>query len=117
MAVNVYKKQIEAVLAGLKPEVAEKLNDIGRQVLSFALVLAAQYGAGDAMAGKILEDWGLASIGKVSSVAEQLGIKLSSTVTSPRAWWVSNLDTLADGLLTEELADRIKTGAKSGRGI
>jgi hypothetical protein len=114
---NVYKDKIESVLAGLKPEVAEKLNHIGRQVLSFGIVLATQYGAGDAVAGKILEDWGLAAVGKVSSVLEQLGIKLSSTVTSPRAWWVQNLNALADGLLTEELADKLKTGAGSGRGI
>lgn len=117
MVENVYKDQIEAVLAGLRPEVAEKLNNIGRQCFSFAIVLATQYGAGDPVAGKILEDWGLPAVGKITSIAEQLGIKLSSVVASPRVWWVQNLERLADGLLTEELADKVKTGAASGRGI
>jgi predicted NBD/HSP70 family sugar kinase len=113
---NPYKKQIEAVLAGLKKDI--NLTEAGRQAISFALALATQWGAGDALAAKILDDWGLPAIGKISAIADALKIEVSKGgFGSPSTWWVQNLDKLADGFLTKDVADKLKVGAGSGRGI
>jgi len=106
---NPYKDQIEMVVAGLRPEIAEKMNDIGKQTFSFALALAAQWGAGDAQAGKILDEWGLKAIGKTSAMAEIFKIDVSDGgFVTPKAWWAKNLSALADGLLVEDVADKLK---------
>lgn len=112
VSANPYSGKIEAVLAGIKPEIDKNLNAVGRQVLAFAIVLATEYGRGDAIAGGILQDWGLAMIGKMSTLARKLKIKVTDNVATPTGWWKENLDALADGILTEKLAGKVKAGER-----
>jgi hypothetical protein len=107
--VNPYKDQIEMVAAGWKPEVAKKVNDLGRQTFSFAIALTAAWTAGDDQAGKILDEWGLKAIGKTSAMAEIFNINVSDgKFETPKEWWKNNLAALADGLLVRKLADKVK---------
>lgn len=116
MGENPYKRQIEMVLAGLKKGIP--FTEPGRQTISFALVLASQWGAGDAVAGSILNDWGIAAIGKVSLIAGNLKINVTDGgFATPAGWWTMNLVNLADGFLNKDVAEKLKAGASSGRGI
>jgi hypothetical protein len=107
--VNPYKNQIEMVVAGWKPEISKKVNDLGRQMFSFAIALAAAWAAGDGQAGEILDGFGLKAIGKMSTMAEAFKVKVSAGgFLTPKDWWSSNLPAIADGLLVKKLADKVK---------
>lgn len=115
---NPYKKKLDLVLSGLKPMVRQKMNSVGQQIFCFALALAAEWGAGDAVAGKILDDWGLKAIGKTSAMAEIFDITVSSGgFVTPKEWWLNNFPSIADGLLVESVATKLKSTAQSRREV
>lgn len=109
-----YIETAEKLRDHFKPEFHAQLTESARTWIAQFIVLAANWSAGDALAGLILEKRDLKQF---ASGLKALGFTTRDTYRLSSSWAVVNLDSIADFFLEPEYAAKVKTAAVSGSGL
>ncbi len=111
---SVYSDEIDWVEERLKPEIAKALPKGKRGIATF-LVLAGNWGQGDAYAGLQLQNFPRKALETLTRLAKNLAdVKLRegliTGMNDSASWAVMNLDEMADAFMVPEAADKVKVG-------